>query len=265
VLNGPGRLGPGTLPGPIAPTHRPRWLLVLSALTLMYGGMLLMSALSDLGNPTMPVKLPVTQSAEPEKDAVTRELLEVNAAMAERHARAIRGRAAAAVALALILLYSAAAVLSRDRHGRTVTLTAASLSIVYQLGCLPAVIPIAKDYASVGAPVIARLIILNLRAAEAEARPAVASPGGGGAPAPPDNAKASDSGAATPPAPAAASGESLPRPEEITPLVQKLIVGEPIAMAILGILTSLLMITYFGGRRGRALYGLPPRRPPPLR
>ena len=59
--NGPGRLGPGTAPGPIAPTHRPRWLLVLSSVTLMYGGMLLISGLGDLRNPTAAAKLPMAR------------------------------------------------------------------------------------------------------------------------------------------------------------------------------------------------------------
>ena len=47
-------------------------------------------------------------------------------------------------------------------------------------------------------------------------------------------------------------------------MMHTLSVGVPIATALLGIMGSLLLITYFGGRRGRALYGLTPtRRPPP--
>jgi hypothetical protein len=49
-------------------------------------------------------------------------------------------------------------------------------------------------------------------------------------------------------------------PESLTPIVQSLLVGLPVALAVLGIAGSGLLIAYFGGRRGRALYGLlPPR------
>jgi hypothetical protein len=47
--------------------------------------------------------------------------------------------------------------------------------------------------------------------------------------------------------------------------MHKVFISAPIVTAILGIFSSLLLITYFGGRRGRALYGLPPRQPPPRR
>ncbi len=239
---GPGPFGPAATPGPIAPTHRPRWLLVLSSVALMYGGMLLIGGLGDLRNPTAAAKLPIARPMAPEEEALTRELIAVNAAIVARHASAIRGRAAASTVLALLMLYSAAAALSRDRNGRRATLVAAWLGIAYQLGGLPVVIPIAEDYAATSAPVLARMVASDL--------PALAS----------------DAGAATPPntgsAPAASS-EAPPRPEAVAGFMHSAFLAVPIVTAILGILGSLLMITYFGGRRGRALYGLLPRLPPP--
>ena len=263
--NGPGRLGPGTAPGPIAPTHRPRWLLVLSSVTLMYGGMLLISGLGDLRNPTAAAKLPMARPMAPEEEALTRELIDVNAAIVARHATAIRTRAAASVALALILLYSAAAALSRDRHGRTATLTAAWLGIAYQLGSLPVVIPIAEDYAATSAPILARAIAADLPALAADAGAAAAAdPHGALGLEAGKAAPAADAGAATT-APAARSGESPPRSEAVAGFMHSVFIGAPIVTATLGILGSLLLITYFGGRRGRALYGLAPKRPPPRR
>jgi hypothetical protein len=251
---GPGAFGPGVAPGPIAPTHRPRWLLVLSAVTLMYGGMLLIGGLGDLRSPTASAKLPMARPMAPQEEALTRELIDVNTAIVARHARAIRGRAAASTALALLLLYSAAAALSRDRHGRTATLTAAWLGIAFWLGSLPVVIPIAQDYAARSAPILARVIALDLPALAADGGPGPAA----GSPAP-----AADGGAAAAPTPGSASGEPAPRPEAVAGYMQTAFIGAPIAIATLGILISLLLITYFGGRRGRALYGLPPRVPPP--
>lgn len=250
---GPGPFGPGAAPGPIAPTHRPRWLLVLSAVTLMYGGMLLIGGLGDLRNPTASAKLPMARPMAPQEEALTRELIDVNTAIVARHARAIRGRAAASTVLALLLLYSAAAALSRDRHGRAATLTAASLGIVYWLGTLPVVIPIAQDYAAKSAPILARVIALDL--------PTLAADGGPG-PAAASPAPVADGGAAAATA-QTGSGEPAPRPEAVAGYMQTAFIGAPIAIATVGILISLLLITYFGGRRGRALYGVPPRLPPP--
>jgi hypothetical protein len=226
---------------------------VLSAVTLMYGGMLLIGGLGDLRSPTASAKLPMARPMAPQEEALTRELIEVNTAIVARHARPIRGRAAASTVLALLLLYSAAAALSRDRHGRAATLTAAWLGIAFWLGSLPVVLPIAQDYAAKSAPILARVIALDL--------PTLAADGGPG-PAAASPAPAADGGAAAT-APGPASGEPAPRPETVAGYMQTAFIGAPIAIATVGILISLLLITYFGGRRGRALYGLPPRLPTP--
>jgi hypothetical protein len=235
---------------------------VLSAVTLMQGGMLLVSGLGDLRNPTaVPANLVLPQPLAPDQEALARELLDVNKAILERHAHAIRMRAAASMALALLLLYSAAAALSRDRHGRTATLTAAWLGIAYQLGSLPVTIPIAEDYAATSAPIVARAVASELPELAADAGAAAA----GGALGRPETGAAVDGGAAAVSPPAAPSGEPPLRPEAIAAFMHKVFISAPIVTAILGIFSSLLLITYFGGRRGRALYGLPPRQPPPRR
>ena len=180
----------------------------------------------------------------PEEEAMTRELIAVNTAIVARHASAIRGRAAASTVLALLMLYSAAAALSRDRYGRRATLLAAWLGIAYQLGGLPVVIPIAQDYAATSAPILARMIASDL--------PALATADAG---APADRGRRRRGGAP------AAAPEPPPRPEAVAGFMHTAFLAVPIVTAILGILGSLLLITYFGGRRGRALYGLPPRLP----
>jgi hypothetical protein len=239
---GPGPAGASLGPGPSAPTHRPNWLLVLSSITLVYGGLLLVSGLSGLRDPASAAKFPMTRPLAPEEEARTLELMSINAQIVARHAGAIRGRGAASTVLALLMLYSAAAALSRDRRGRTVTLAAAWLGIVYQVGSLPLMIPIANDYAAASAPFLARMIASETAAASAASS---------------SDPKTTAGGDAT----AAAPNDSSPRPETVAALMHTVFLGVPIGTAVLGIMGSLLLITYFGGRRGRALYGLSP--PPP--
>jgi hypothetical protein len=246
---GPGRAGASAEGGPTAPTHRPTWLLILSSITLVYGGLMLVSGLSALRNPASVTSAPLTRPLAPEAEALAREMSALNDMIVARHAGAIRGRAAASTVLALLMLYSAAAALSRDRRGRTVTLAAAWLGIVYQIGSLPLVIPIANDYARASAPMIARMVASETAATTTTTTTTT----GGGA------SGASTSGDAG--TPAAAEADAPPRPETLAALMHTLLLGVPIGSALLGIMGSLLLITYFGGRRGRALYGLPPRPP----
>ena len=227
---GSGAQNRGASPGPHPPSARPTWLVVLSSMTLVYGGLMLVSGLTVLRDPMVAVRMPVGQ-AMPE-DGLKRKLAEAGAPVIVRHQRAIRARAAASLVLGLLMLYAAAATLSRDRHGRTATLTAAWLGIVYQIGTLPLVVPIAREYAVEVAPLVAPLV-----AAEA--------------------AKSVDGGSArheTPPAP--------PEPESVARGLQSVFVGLAVAVALTGVFVSLLLIAYFGGRRGRALYGLGPAPPP---
>jgi hypothetical protein len=114
-------------------------------------------------------------------------------------------------------------------------------------------IPIAEDYATTSAPILARMVASDLPATTATAT----ADGGAGA------AALADAGAtATTPAPPAPGGGEPPRPEAIAGFMHSVFLGVPIATALLGIMGSLLLIQYFGGRRGRELYGLtPPPRP----
>ncbi len=249
---GPGADGPAARRAASAPTHRPPWLLILSSITLVYGGLLLVSGLIALRNPASAAKFPIARPLAPEEEAMTRELIAVNADIVARHSGAIRVRAGASTLLALLMLYAAAAALSRDRNGRAATLIAAWLGIVYQVASLPMLIPIAEDYATTSAPILARMVASDL--------PATATPtadAGAGAAALTDAGAAAGATAATPPPPAPGGGE-VPRPEAIAGFMHSVFLGVPIVTAILGIMGSLLLIQYFGGRRGRELYGLTP-------
>jgi hypothetical protein len=205
----------GGKPRPTAPPYRPSWLLFLSSVTLIYGGLLLVSGLTSLRDPSSAARLPITQPQAPAQEVVTRKLQATNAEIVKEYGGAIRVRAAGSIVVALMMLYAAAAALSRDPRGRTVTLAAAWLGIVYQLGSLPIVISIARQYAARTAPLLVELV-------------AIEGPTGGEA----------------------------PRPEAMISFMRSLFVGTPIVLAALGIGGCLLLIAYFGGRRGRTLYGL---------
>jgi hypothetical protein len=261
---GPSPAGSG---GPIPPTHRPPWFLILSSITLIYGGLLLVSGLLVLRNPASAAKYPMARPMAPDEEAIAKELATFNTEFVTRHAGVIRGRAVASSLLALLMLYAAAAALARDRNGRTATLVAAWFGIVYQVASLPFMIPIAEDYAAASAPILARMVASDLPPAPPPAGDAGSAAAATGADAAGTATAATPTtpgttSATTPPA-ASPAGEPL-RPEAIAGMVHTFAVGVPIATALLGIMGSLLLITYFGGRRGRALYGLTPtRRPPP--
>jgi hypothetical protein len=199
-----------------APDHRPPWLVLLSALTLLYGGTLLVSSLEGLRHPHAPIRLPVTSGARgeamtPEQDAIARQIAEVGARVAAQHPRALRGNALASLPVALVMLFAAASMLSRDRRGRGVALAAAWLGIAYHLGTLWLTFPLTRDLARSAGPLVAELVALGPNAARADLTPE---------------------------------------------LMTKVIVASAVTATAMGILGSLVLIGYFGGRRGRVLYGL---------
>jgi hypothetical protein len=199
-----------------APDHRPPWLVLLSSLTLIYGGVLLVSSLEGLRDPLATRHLSVAHTMTPAEEQVAKELQDVGVRVATAHARAIRGNAAASLPVALLMLLAAAATMSRDRRGRGIALLAAWTGIAYQLVTLGLTFPIARDYAAQAAPVLAKLVALQGDAASADATPERAA---------------------------------------------QLVVAFPVFMSAVAIAGSFVLIRYFGGRRGRVLYGLERRRP----
>jgi hypothetical protein len=198
-----------------SPDHRPAWLVLLSSLTLIYGGVLLVSSLEALRDPRAATHVPVTRAMTPAEDEIARQLVDVGQRVASAHARSIRGNAAASLPVALLMLFAAAATMSRDRRGRGVALAAAWTGIIYQLATLALTFPIVHDYATQAAPLLARLVALQGETAEG----------------------------ATP------------------EVVAKVVMAFPVLTSAVAIAGSLVLIGYFGGRRGRVLYGLERRRP----
>jgi hypothetical protein len=184
---------------------------LLSALTLVYGGVLLVSGLETLRDPKAATHMPMTRAMTPTEDEVARQIVDVGARITSEHVRSIRGNAAASLPVALLMLLAAAATMSRDRRGRQIALAAAWTGIAYQLGTLALTYPIVRDYAWQAAPLLARLVAMQGDSGDAAATPDV---------------------------------------------VAKVVMAFPVFTAAVAIGGSVLLIAYFGGRRGRVLYGL---------
>lgn len=200
-----------------SPDHRPLWLVLLSSVTLIYGGGLLVSSLEEFREPRLNLTVPAAHAMTPAEEEIARALVGVDVRVASAHARSIRGNAVASLPVALLMLLAAAATMSRDRRGRDLALASAWTGIVYQIATLPLTFPTMRDYASQAAPLLARRFALNANAADAAA---------------------------------------------MTPeLVAKFFMAVPFVGAGFAIAGSLVLIGYFGGRRGRVLYGLERQRP----
>lgn len=205
------------------PTHRPPWLVVLSLLMLLHGGIWLVGAVTNLRDPKLLATLSFAGATETaDQVEVHRKITNVTQGILLGHQTQIRGVAVAAIGLALLLLYTVAAILARDKNGRSLALSTAWLILGYHLATLPIFIRIARDHATQTAPLYAQIL----------------------APQPADQ-------------PAVLRG------------LTSVILGEPYAVSAFGVGWALLLLGYFGGRRGRALYGigrpLAPQRTPASR
>jgi hypothetical protein len=198
-----------------APRSRPTWMTVMAVMMLLYSGRMLVVGLFTLRDPkalaVMAIEELTPTSSEPE---VTQRLEGLNDEILAQHRQAVRAGALISIGVALFTLYAVAAILSRDRHGRTLALCTGWLGIAYQLGSLPFGVAMARQAAVDGAPLLARVLI--------------------------------DSGRQPP-------GTN---PAELAVKLHAAIVAPPVLAALLGTGWCWLLLVYFGGRRGRAVYSL---------
>ncbi len=106
-----------------APTYRPAWLTVLTSSMLVYGGVTLVSALLMLREPRAMAVMAIENMARPaestaEATEMVQKLEALSNAIVERHKAEVRAGALIALGVALLTLYTVAALLSRDPHGR---------------------------------------------------------------------------------------------------------------------------------------------------
>jgi hypothetical protein len=199
------------------PTHRPTWLVVLSTLMLLAGGYALVQGMVRISQPATVLRIGAGATADsPAERDLRKQLMAARSAAVATRTSAIRIEAVAQVLVALLTLYATAALLAHDRHGRTLTLAAATLAILYQLGTLPGDLDLASDFAERTAPLLAAL-----------------PPVGG------------------------VAGERSQPPATREDIALVLTFWHLLTAGV-GIAGSLVLLTFFGGRRGRALYGILP-------
>jgi hypothetical protein len=208
------------IPEAKAPTYRPPWLTVLTSSMLVYGGVTLVSALLMLREPRAMAVMAIENMVSPatstaESAEMIQKLEALSSTIVGRHKAEVRAGALISLAVALLTLYTVAALLSRDPHGRKLAMVTAVVGIVYQLGGLPLGVVMARQAASEGSALLSQVVI--------------------------------DSGR---------------QPSNFTPAqLPQLMVVPAILAGVLGALACLVLLYYFGGRRGRSLYGLDSPRP----
>jgi hypothetical protein len=186
---------------------------VLCSMMLLYAGFSLVVGLMKVRRPTMVLEGGLAQVADSQEAMQARQRLAAarTAAIGPRE-RAIRVEAAVEIAVALLALYAAAAVLSRDRHGRVLTLVVAGVGIAYQVGTVVLYLPVLRAFAEHGGEPLLGLI---------------GAQGG--------------------------KGELGPRSsDEIASALSAWLVLTN-GVVVLG---AVVLMVFFGGQRGRALYGL---------
>jgi hypothetical protein len=198
-----------------APTYRPTWVLVLSSVMLLAGGYSLVAGLLKLRDPSVVLTVGNSDPSGSEAEVqLNRKLTAARAAAVLPHRNRVRTEAVVEILLALFTLYATAAVVSRDRHGRGLTLAVGGLGIAYQIGTLPVYLSLMHDYAERGADLLAQVVIQS------------------------------------------AGGTSTLSAAEIASRLRSAIVGGPIVVTVVSVAGSLVLLAFFGGRRGRALYGI---------
>lgn len=182
---------------------------------LLASGYSLIRGVLKVRDPAVVLSVVVSAPSAPEIEAdLGRRLAAVRLATMGPHRAAVRMEAVGQVLLSLFGLYATAAVLSRDRHGRSLSLLTAGFVIVYRLGTLPVYLSLMRDYAARGADLLALAILQS-----AGSRSDIAS-------------------------------------ADLALRLRSAMVGEPIVVAVVGVGFALILVGYFGGRRGRQLYGI---------
>ncbi len=222
-----GPWGRSRAPVPL-PTSRPTWLVLMTSMMLMFGAQLFFSGLSKIqalyGEPAAAESGARGSVAPPRFGGGAPEdvlVRQLAAVTIDRaHAKAMTAHAASQVLLALVLFFVVATIFAFDPKGRSAALVAGWLGIAYH----------------VGNALFGLLVLRNGILALAPSWVEVALTQAG----------------ATSGAPALTKDELLALASTLTWVI-------PVGIGVLGVAFCAVFLVYFGGRRGRALYGLPPR------
>jgi hypothetical protein len=204
----------------VLPARRPRWMVLLAGLLVVAGFHLLVGGLSAWR--TAPAALPGSAeqpsavSEDLSPDVVLRRSLA--AALARVDPVAVRAHAGARVILGLLFLFVVAAILMKDPRGRSAALTAAWGGIIYHVASALYFLLLVREGMLAEAPRWAEALIAL------QGQTPMESTG---------SARA-----------------------ELIAMADTLLVASAIVVAVVGIGFSLVLMAYFGGRQGRAFYGV---------
>jgi len=199
--------------------RRPRWMTFFTVLLLLLGGRMFLGSVTDLHRVISgsPEVLNLEGPLDAQQEALLRGQIVLANALSHYHPVALSAHALARLGLGLIYLFAVAAVFSGDKRGRRACLLAGWAGIA----------------ASVGNVVF---VLLVVRKMVPWLLPALA------------NAFAQD---------AARAGRAAPMAEAVAEQSQLFLVEVPLAVTGMGVVFSLLLIAYYGGRRARLFYNQP--------
>jgi hypothetical protein len=117
---------------PIGPIKRPTWVVVLAMAMMIFGGHLLMGALTTL-HTLQATQRPTAEVVAGVERSLAGDLRAVSLVLDNSNPVAVRANVASKMVMALLLLFAVAAVWASDPRGRAVVLFAAWAGIVYHL------------------------------------------------------------------------------------------------------------------------------------
>lgn len=184
---------------------------------LLVGARLFLGSLTDLRQLTTGqsmADLPLEGLADANREVLVRGQIALDEAVARLHPTAAVVQAALRFALALLMLFAVAAVYSDDRRARLASVTAGWVGTVFYFGSGLFVLLVARRDVGQVLPELQR----------------VASKTYGRA------------------------GDPVPPVEALLQLAATLVVQVPLMSAGFGLLFSMILVSTFGGRRGRSFY-----------
>jgi len=204
--------------GPLRlPAGRPRWVTVLAVLMLLAGARLFLGSLTDLrglATGRSMVEARLDGLTDVNQEVLIRGQLALDEAVAHAHPVAARVEAVARLLLALLFFFAVAAVFSNDPRARPASVIAGWAGMALYLGSGLFLLAVVRHGVADAVPV------LQAVAAKAHAR----------------------------------TGDAPPALEDVVQLTSTLMVQVPLLAAALGVLFCVLLLLYFGGRRGDLFY-----------
>ncbi len=205
----------GSEPSPAR--RRPRWATFLAVLMLLVGARLFLGSLTDLRQLTTGrsmADLPLEGLADANRELLIRGQIALDEAMARLHPTAAVVQTALRFALSLLMLFAVAAVYSDDRRARLASMIAGWVGAAFYLGSGLFVLLVARR--EVGQ------VLPELQGVASKAYGRV--------------------------------GDPVPPVEGLLQLAATLVVQVPLMSAGFGLLFSMILVSTFGGQRGRSFY-----------